>query len=494
MSSLLLPENIISLDGQLVDLSSEVWQIRASAAGGRLLKMKWSKLKDLNTFASITIAITKCYIADRLTHKKPPTVVADLYAIKVFCKWIKERGYTDFIWSEYRSQLAEEFLQWCVKNTANKGNSFSRIRVFYRWGVINEICGFNLSILRKLEATIAIGNSKGHHVRFRHPTKGPLSADEKELILRAINKETGSDQDRALIMLCIELGSNPNSLIRLKEQDLKKYGEGTKIFYQLDVPRVKKRSAISDSRRRSISSRLGKLLESLKQDQPDEMLLHWLNVNSPEANLNHRLKNWAYLAGIISPRTEDTINLNSRRFRYTLGTHLAEEGASRYHIADILDHTDLQNVDVYVETTPKIVDAVAKATDSVVEPLVDRFMGRTTNSLDEALQMVPNNNALIPAIAPHISLLNVGGIGACGRNTAKEGLCQLMPPLSCYLCHQFVATKSGPHREVLESINNYLKHHRDTADARILMQLNDIKKAIELVVTLLGDDNDNSVG
>jgi len=41
-------------------------------------------------------------------------------------------------------------------------------------------------------------------------------------------------------------------------------------------------------------------------------------------------------------------------------------GASKFHIADILDHTDLQNVEVYVATTARIADHVAQATDAVL--------------------------------------------------------------------------------------------------------------------------------
>ena len=37
----------------------------------------------------------------------------------------------------------------------------------------------------------------------------------------------------------------------------------------------------------------------------------------------------------------------------------------------------------------------------------------------------------IPAVAPHLGVpqLDVGGIGYCGRDAVREGLCQLLPPL-----------------------------------------------------------------
>ena len=52
---------------------------------------------------------------------------------------------------------------------------------------------------------------------------------------------------------------------------------------------------------------------------------------------------------------------------------------------------------------------------------------------------LPSTTRFIPAAAPHLPLLSVGGIGVCGRNTRHDGLCQLLPPLSCYTCSLFGA-------------------------------------------------------
>ena len=72
--------------------------------------------------------------------------------------------------------------------------------------------------------------------------------------------------------------------------------------------------------------------------------------------------------------------ITARRFRFTIATHMAEEGASLFHIAEVLDHSDTQNVRVYVETSSSITDPVAKATDSALEPLVRRFQGKIVDS------------------------------------------------------------------------------------------------------------------
>jgi hypothetical protein len=162
---------------------------------------------------------------------------------------------------------------------------------------------------------------------------------------------------------------------------------------------------------------------------------------------------------------------------------MGEDGASRFHIAEVLDHTDLQNVNVYTETVSSISDAVAKATDDRMGPLVDRFLGRVVDSLPPLQRSQP-----IPMNTPHISLpiLNTGGVGGCGRDAAKDGLCDLYPPLSCYLCPFFAALRDGPHSEILRSLETYVELNQALTDPRILRQLTDVILAVRSVLKKVG--------
>lgn len=67
----------------------------------------------------------------------------------------------------------------------------------------------------------------------------------------------------------------------------------------------------------------------------------------------------------------------------------------------------------------------------------------------------------------------------------KDGLCRLLPPLSCYLCPSFAALRDGPHRGMLTSIEAFLNGNQDTSDKRILMQLADVRVAIRQVLDQL---------
>jgi hypothetical protein len=186
------------------------------------------------------------------------------------------------------------------------------------------------------------------------------------------------------------------------------------------------------------------------------------------------------VADIVSPYTNRLLSMTPRRFRTSLATYMAAQGASNFHIAEILDHTDLRNVEVYTQTVSSIADSVAAATDPIVQPLVRRFLGEIADSL-EAASNQESSRQIIPAFAPHLSLpmLNAGGIGSCGK---KDGLCRLLPPLSCYLCPCFVAFRNGPHQEMLSTLLTFLQHSQELVDGRIKRQLDDVCLAIREVL------------
>jgi hypothetical protein len=199
------------------------------------------------------------------------------------------------------------------------------------------------------------------------------------------------------------------------------------------------------------------------------------------------MRRFSKAAGLVSPRTGQLLTISPRRFRFTIATHMAEEGASLFHIAEVLDHSDTQNVRVYVETASSITEPVAKATDSALEPLVKRFQGKIIDSADGS------QGPLIPASAPHLGIdhLDVGGIGLCGLNARADGPCRLLPPISCYLCPSFAALRDGPHEQMLHSIETFLASGGQTNDKRILMQLEDVRAGILQVVSAVRTERES---
>src|SRR5260370_16102929 len=251
-----IPPQVRSLDGQTVDPSGASWAFRSSIDGGQLLVLDWAALDKTVVLSATARHSVKLYFADRLARKKTRTVANDFGMFLRFQRWLTSQRQTLFDWRHLTEGVARGFLAHGMK-TADKGNDFSRLRTFYEWCVARSMDGFDTSSLRMLQTITAVGNSKGHHVRFRDPVRGPFSPDELLLIRRALVAGQRTDFDRAEVMLHLELGHNALATIRLKNRELLPFETKTGVFYQLDVPRVKKRTAQRETKRRPISNQLG---------------------------------------------------------------------------------------------------------------------------------------------------------------------------------------------------------------------------------------------
>jgi len=488
-----VPSTVVSMDGQQVDSSRDKWRIRKSADGGAWEVINWELLEprpQAPLLSSRAERLIRLYLADRISRQKARTVLNDFYMFCHFFRWLVKYGdRSSFDWADFDEGMGRSYLDFGLSQMGTKGTYFSQLRNFYRWGVARQYHDFDPLRLQILRSITAPGNPSGHHVRSRNPIKGPLSPDERLLVVRAITAGQGRDHDRAIVMLHLELGLNPNASARLKNKDFKRYCDGESVAFQLAVPRMKKRTAYRETKQRPISHELGQLLERLQHGEPEERLLHWLTDSHPEWAIDAATKRFATAADLISPRTGKKLHLSPRRFRTTLATHMAEEGASKYQIAEILDHSDLNNVKVYVEVASTITDHVAAATDTALQPLVNRFLGRVIDAIEsQAFEGRPNQ--VIPSIVPHLPLpaLNTGGVGLCGRDVRENGLCRLFPPLSCYMCPSFAALRDGPHHDLLEALTAYMQAIAERADQRIIRQLEDICLAIRDVLQQIESD------
>jgi hypothetical protein len=328
-----LPLRVISLDGQLVDTSTTCWRFRSSSDGGKLILIPWDRLDEPALLTDRARHLAKLFLADKVLRKKARTIENDFRMFRRFQDWLGSVRQSSFDWSDLTEGLARAFLAHGVEHTADKGNDFSRLRTFYRWRVARQHGDFDPGLFRILKSVTAVGNAKGHSVRFRDSIKGPFSPDELLLISRAVSQGRGADRDRAIVMLHLELGHNPNASARLRNSDFVRYDTKSAVAYQVEVPRVKKRTPRRETKSRPISDTLGRLLERLQQGGSHAPLLHWLTSTNPEGAIDQAMRRFAQEVNLISPRTQRRLVINPRRFRFSIATHMAEEGASVFHCA-----------------------------------------------------------------------------------------------------------------------------------------------------------------
>ena len=127
---------------------------------------------------------------------------------------------------------------------------------------------------------------------------------------------------------------------------------------------------------RSVAT-LGRLLERLQRGGPDDPLLHWLPSENPEGGINHAMRRFARERTWSHRERNGALVINPRRFRFSIATYMAEEGASAFHIAEVLDHSDTQNVWSILRPCPLSSTRSRKATDAALAPLVGGFKARS---------------------------------------------------------------------------------------------------------------------
>ena len=142
---------------------------------------------------------------------------------------------------------------------------------------------------------------------------------------------------------------------------------------------------------------------------------------------------------VYSERTGELLNLSTRRFRYTLGSNIAREGKGELIIAEALDHSDTQNVGVYVKNLPDVVERIDKAVAIQLAPLAQAFQGVLIESEGDAERGNDKSSRI------GNGEVNVGNCGS-------YGFCNALAPIACYTCKHFQPWIDGPHEVILDQL------------------------------------------
>lgn len=328
------------------------------------------------------------------------------------------------------------------------------------------------------------GNEKGRAVLTMDPLKGPFSDLELEGIQNAINNAYANGYipkaDFLLVWLFMIYGSRPIQFALLKVCDLIEGKlKDASSEYIIRIPRAKQRKKLRlEFKDRIVPPSLGKVLFSYSKqvkndfigilDDPNQAPLFpskeekrsgelAYHPSSPE--ITKRIKEIIASLNLISERTGEKLHITSTRFRYTIGTRAASEGHGELIIAEILDHKDIQNVGVYVASTPEIIKRIDKAMALHMAPIAQAFAGILLLDKSKATRADdPRSDIIDPGIDNECRAM-----GKCG----SFSFCGLLAPIACYTCSSFEAWNDGPHEQVLLYLLKERKKLMETTDYRI---------------------------
>lgn len=343
--------------------------------------------------------------------------------------------------------------------------------------------GISEDVVDLLESWILKGNIKGDAVKRLDPNEGPLTDNElaafNEGAVRAFELGKISITELALSLLTSNTGRRPIQTTHIKLCDLdgsKKNMKGEPM-YLVHIPRAKQRGVgfrgsfktfamthelwvILDAQRKisiaAIEHTLGYELQ--EEDRralplfPDlnefedvtsvaelRTLLATDHLHPRSSTVTEILQKVVVEAAVYSERTGELVDIVAKRFRYTTGTRAAREGFGLMVIAELLDQTDTQNVDVYTKNLPEHAHALNRAMALQLAPYAQAFQGILVDREADA------RRGSDPA-----SRIKYRGENAatCGQ----YGFCGANAPIPCYTCHHFQPWLEGPHEEVLADL------------------------------------------
>lgn len=344
------------------------------------------------------------------------------------------------------------------------------------------------------------GNVKGEAVRTRDPIEGPLNEEEYTALYSAVNAAYGRNElplwALLLTRLLLASGGRISQYASLKVCDFDSSNGMLKLpqvktgevhtrtsFLEFDISPQTSRliadylRAISHDPTSSGSAFFPASLVmargARKDRAPDDL---FFGHCSP-AKLSQRFN---VLMRPIAPPTHRLdyapIPLTAKRFRYTFGTRLAEEGASKVLIANRMGHTDLQYVDVYVAASPKIVENIDRAMGAALAPLARAFKGQL---VDDEAQTTHKGSPGSRIIDFRTSERPVGSCAGKGQG------CSYDKPVACYACFRFEPWLDAPHEKLLERL--LMDRKTWSGDERMAAVNDESIRAIEEVVALCAE-------
>ncbi|URL14483.1 hypothetical protein LVR30_20195 [Pantoea ananatis] len=315
---------------------------------------------------------------------------------------------------------------------------------------------------------------KGERVKRMDHKEGPLTDLELQIfndaVIRSGEKGDITWSEMVMSLLICHTGRRPLQICSLKVRDIMKVREEDgNPLYLINIPRIKQKQGFRKSFRtfritrelhemvcsqakdsvRVVTEAVGTLTQELIKDIPLFPDLAQVASNGHRDDLTEILrsdrlhfysdkptsilKKIARHQDLQSENAVEPLNVNSIRFRYTLGTRAAREGHGERIIAEILDHSDTASASIYVQNHPDILRNIEKALGEDITRISALFTG---NIIDEK-----DDNEIV--VATRIKNQEGSDTGNCVCSS-----CTAEVPFPCYTCQFFHPWLHAPHEKV----------------------------------------------
>lgn len=389
-------------------------------------------------------------------------------------------------------------------------------QLFRRWEEL-KLPGINRDVYAYFDEARIRPNKKGVAVATQCPHEGPLTDVERsmayDVLVDAYEDGNIDGETFAICMTLMLTGRRPSQIADLKIRDLKRVesSDGASTYF-LNIPRRKQRGSwraestpvklVGDlglaielqikAVRHRITVELGHVPPESVSDFP--IFPNWKIVKKQWRSGDGRLLVCSgnelihmksnSLSSILSDTIDDLrvpsrtpgmfLHITPTRVRRTFGTEAAREGHAPEIIAEILDHSDTQNVTVYTENVPERLRRIDKATVLGLAEFAQVFRGEIISGPEDP----------VSGCDPAGRVRAVGGAG-CGNCGRTGGDCFARAPYACYTCRSFQPWLNGPHEEFLDHlIEERGRLAISTRDARTASVLDGTIIAVAEVVRL----------
>lgn len=403
-----------------------------------------------------------------------------------------------------------------VSSLVNYKNSLSKseepriavVRTFLRQMRYLQLdCCISNDIFEVMGQWRLYGGDRGVPVLSLCPESGPFSDIEFDAIgMKMAHKYAESiisATEYSLIALFKATGRRPEQISCLKVKDFILTSKHiAKLIYAMNIPRIKQRGGKfrSSFRAFGLVEAVGQILiqhikqliavversigRKLSKEEKAELPLFLtereiktIRENSDGGLLNYLKTELCHMTAlkiskllikaikklkITSERTGKLIKANPYRFRYTLGTRAAREGAGTITIATLLDHSDNQHTGVYVENVPEFAIEISAVMNQSLMRYATAFAGRVVSDEEDATK----ENAGATRIPCHEKDCDVG---SCGTNA----FCTDYAPIACYLCPKFRPWADAPHHLILEWLMEERKRLKEESIDMAIVSIND---------------------